>query len=83
MLQDCTKVKQYTILRRDQVVEKQSSASDSDRQLGNYGSDVSGKGKEVVLKLIDDLERVEVNTQIQHVADNQGLVYRKRYFFIE
>lgn len=69
LVQDCTKVKQNTILQRNQIVENEVNAAGSDRQLANSEEITSGKGKEVVLKLLDDLEKFEVNPRIESVAN--------------
>lgn len=68
LVQDCTKVKQYTILQRNQTVEKEVNVTDSDMQLGKSAAAEPTKGKEVVLKLLDDLEKGVVNPGSARVA---------------
>lgn len=54
IVKDCSKLKSLIILQWGKSLEKQSGSS--------------ATGKEVVLKLLDDLERVEVN-QLNHNVD--------------
>lgn len=68
LVQDCTKAKQYTILQRNQTVEKEVNVTDSDMQLGKFVAAEPTKGKEVVLKLLDDLEKGVVNPGSARVA---------------